>query len=65
MAASRSRARTRYLSVPDVAEELGVSVRTVRRWIAAGRLPILRPSPRCIRVDPAELDRLLATKAGA
>ena len=58
---TKSRARTRYLSLQDVAAELGVSDRTVRRYIADGPLSACRPSPRPIRVDPAELDRFIST----
>ncbi|MEZ6009747.1 MAG: helix-turn-helix domain-containing protein [Planctomycetota bacterium] len=47
------------LSVPDVAEHLGVSVRTVRAWIAAGRLAVVRLGPRCVRIEPAEVRRLV------
>jgi excisionase family DNA binding protein len=31
--------RTRYLRATDVAETLGVHIRTVRRWISDGTLP--------------------------
>jgi excisionase family DNA binding protein len=37
---------TRPLNTSDVAERLGVDVRTVQRWIAAGRFP------GAYRVDP-------------
>ncbi|WAC55018.1 helix-turn-helix transcriptional regulator [Gordonia sp. SL306] len=55
-----SRARTRYLSLQDIAEELGISDRTVRRWIATGQLKAVRPSPRVIRVEASELDRFIS-----
>lgn len=58
-----SRARTRYLSLQDIAEELGISDRTVRRWIATGRLKAVRPSPRVIRVEASELDRFIISAA--
>lgn len=61
--ATKSRARTRYLSLQDVANELGVSDRTVRRYIADGKLSAFRPSQRTIRIDPAELDRFISTSA--
>lgn len=62
-----SRARTRYLSLQDIADELGISDRTVRRWIATGRLKAIQPSPRVIRVEASELDRFLglSTEASA
>ncbi|MGV9710728.1 helix-turn-helix transcriptional regulator [Gordonia sp. NPDC003424] len=58
--ATKSRARTRYLSLQDVAAELGVSDRTIRRYIADGKLSAFRPSTRTIRIDPAELDRFIS-----
>ena len=58
-----SRARTRYLSLQDIAEELGISDRTVRRWVASGRLPAVRPSERVIRVKAEDLDAFLGTSA--
>ncbi len=36
----RSRSATRYLSVATVADRLEVSVKTVRRLIASGDLPV-------------------------
>jgi excisionase family DNA binding protein len=34
--------RGRFFSIADVAEWLGVSARTVRRWIESGKLVTLR-----------------------
>ncbi len=34
-------AREEWLTVPNVAERLGVSEETVRRWIRASELPVL------------------------
>lgn len=62
MAAKRADA-IQYLSPTEVANSLGVHDRTVRRWIAEGRLKALRPSTRVIRIDPAELDRFLGLGA--
>jgi excisionase family DNA binding protein len=44
------------LSLGDVAQELGVNVRTVRRYIASGQLAAYRVGPRLLRVDRADLD---------
>jgi excisionase family DNA binding protein len=41
------------------AEHTGVSIQTIRRYIAAGRLTGYRVGPRMIRVDLAEVDALL------
>jgi len=46
-----------YLSVAQVAALLGVNHKSVRREIAAGRLPALRIG-RVLRIDPAVLDHL-------
>ncbi|WP_083837267.1 helix-turn-helix domain-containing protein [Gordonia effusa] len=51
---------TTYLSIDQAAQLLGVSSKTVRRWIAAGRLSARRAGPRLIRVDSRELDRFMA-----
>ncbi|MGE0190439.1 MAG: helix-turn-helix domain-containing protein [Planctomycetota bacterium] len=50
---------TPLLTIPDVASRLNVSVRTVRTWVAAGRLPVVRLGRRCVRVEPAEVERML------
>lgn len=47
--------------LPTVAESaayFGVAPKTIREWIAEGRLPAIRPGPRCIRIDVADLERL-------
>jgi len=47
-------------SIAAAANALGVSTRTVRRYIADGRLTGYRMGPRLIRVDMAEVDALLS-----
>lgn len=54
------RERRAYDSLASAAERAGVSERTVRRWIADGRLAGYRVGPRLLRVDRAELDALFA-----
>ncbi|MCH7870466.1 MAG: helix-turn-helix domain-containing protein [Planctomycetes bacterium] len=51
--------RERLLTVREVAERLRVSVRTVWTLIARGSLRPTRIG-RCVRIQPAELERLLA-----
>jgi excisionase family DNA binding protein len=46
------------LSVPDVAEALGVSTKTVRRYIAAGLLTAYRVGPKLLRLNADEVDRI-------
>lgn len=54
----RARAR-QFESLGTAAERTGMSVRTLRRRIAEGRLPAYRTGPRIIRVDPEDVDRLM------
>lgn len=49
----------RPASIAEAAEHIGTSERTVRRYIADGRLTGYRVGPRLIRVDLDELDNLL------
>lgn len=44
-----------YLTVREAADLLRVSVPTIRRWIAAGRLRAVRFGARAIRIKRAEL----------
>lgn len=41
----------RYLSVPEAAGELGVSRRTIYRWVSLGKLPALTITPKVLRVE--------------
>lgn len=43
-----------YLTPRQIANELGVTERSVLRWIALGRLRAYRPSPRVTRIRPAD-----------
>lgn len=54
------RATQRYVSPGELATELGLSDRTVRRWVAEGKLKAVRLSARVIRIDRAEVDRFLS-----
>lgn len=49
----------RLESIPSAAEYLDVSTKTVRRYIAAGRITGYRTGPKLIRVDLNELDTML------
>ena len=65
----RAAAPTRALrleSLQDAADRLGVSVSTIRRQIAAGKLTGYRLGNRILRVNPEEVDQTLqATTAWA
>lgn len=49
----------RFLTPRMVAERLRVTPRTVRNWIAEGRLCALRVGPREWRVEQLELERFI------
>ncbi len=49
----------RLQSITASAEYVGCNPRTIRRYIAAGRITGYRMGPRLIRVDLTELDALL------
>jgi len=50
---------TTLMSVRSAAEYLGVSTKTIRRYIAAGRVRGYRAGPRLIRVDLNDLNAVL------
>lgn len=50
----------RIASINDAAEYAGVSTRTIRRYIASGRLTGYRIGPRLIKINLAEVDALLS-----
>lgn len=49
-------AQRRFYSLEQSATYLDVTVKTVRRWIAEGRLPAYRLGDRLLKVDIADLD---------
>ncbi len=55
----RLESRHRLESISNAAEYLGVCTKTIRRWIAEGRLTGYRAGPKLIRVDLNELDAML------
>jgi len=48
----------RLLSVEEIAERIGCSIRTVRRWVASGSLASVKVGG-LRRVSPSALDRFL------
>lgn len=50
------RAVPTYLSLEEAAECMSVSVKTIRRWIAAGTLPAYRCGKRAIRIKLDDLE---------
>jgi excisionase family DNA binding protein len=51
--------RRHYESLAQTAQRTHVSVRTLRRWIAQGRLNAYRAGPRLLRIDPEEVDAMM------
>jgi excisionase family DNA binding protein len=47
------------LTFQATAARCSVSVWTVRAWVDAGRLPVIRLPGRLVRVDPAALERFV------
>lgn len=54
------RERRAYVSLAQASAHVGVSERTIRRWIADGRLVGYRVGPRLLRVDRVELEALFS-----
>lgn len=63
--------RRELVTLADAAHHLGISHRTLRYWIAEGRLTAYRVGPRLVRLDAREVDALVepiptvATRAAA
>ncbi len=53
----------RFYSVQEIAEQLDVSERTVRRWIASGEL-VAHKLGRAVRVSDSDLRDFLARRRG-
>jgi excisionase family DNA binding protein len=53
----------KLLTVDAVADRLSISSVTVRRLIADGKLPSVRPSPRTVRVPEEAVETLISGRA--
>lgn len=49
----------KLISLTEAAEYMGVHTRTMRRYIAEGRVKGYRVGPRLVKVDKADLDGLM------
>ena len=55
----------RYLKVRDVVDQIGFSERTIRAWIASGRLTVVRPlGGRAIRIPERVIADLMSGQGG-
>ncbi|ASW92866.1 helix-turn-helix domain-containing protein [Mycobacterium marseillense] len=52
------------ISLNEAASRLDVHYRTVRRWISEGRLNAVRVGPHLLKVDVAELDKIVKPVGG-
>lgn len=50
---------TRRVTLQEVADSYQLSIRTLRRYIASGRLTAHRVGPKLIRLDPAQVEKEL------
>ena len=51
---------TKYLSIPQVAKQLGIGVEKVRKLIRDGDIPVIRWGYRTLRIDSSKLDEVIA-----
>ncbi len=61
----RERRHPELIGLQEAAERCDVSYRSIRRWIAAGRLNAVRVGPRLLKVDVAELEAVVTPVGGA
>jgi excisionase family DNA binding protein len=61
----RERRHPERIGLAEAAAYCDVSSRTIRRWIADGRLSAVRVGPRLLKVDLDELQSLLQPVGGA
>lgn len=54
-----NRTQRRMVTIAQAAEEYGVSAKTIRRYISAGRIEAYRFGPKLIRLDLDECDTAL------
>ena len=49
----------KLLTVPELAERLGISPGTAYHWLSQGRLPCVRFSSRCVRFLEGDVQKML------
>jgi excisionase family DNA binding protein len=61
----RERRRPELIGLQEAADYCDVNYRTLRRWIADGRLNAVRVGPRLLKVSLQELDGVMVPTGGA
>ena len=61
----RERRHPELIGLQEAADRCGVHYRTMRRYVAAGRLNAVRVGPRLLKVNAADVDALLRPVGGA
>jgi predicted site-specific integrase-resolvase len=47
------------LSIKEFSDRAGIDTKTTKRWIQAGKLPVIRLSPRIVRIPGAIAEQIL------
>ena len=55
---------TKYLSIPQAAEQLGIGIEIVRNLINKGDIPVIRSGYRTLRIDSSKLEEVIEAKTG-
>tara|TARA_R100001510_G_C7647988_1_gene205302 strand:+ start:471 stop:668 length:198 start_codon:yes stop_codon:yes gene_type:complete len=55
---------TKYLSIPQAAEQLGIGIEIVRNLINKGDIPVIRWGYRTLRIDSSKLEEVIEAKTG-
>lgn len=60
----RERRHPELIGLNEAAERCGVHYRTIRRWISSGDLDAVRVGKRLLKIDAADLDKLMQPVGG-
>jgi excisionase family DNA binding protein len=52
--------RSKLLTISEAAQELNMKSKTLRAWIAAKRVTVVRPGGWSIRIPASEVERIIA-----
>lgn len=55
---------TKYLSIPQAAEQVGIGIEKMRDLIRKGDIPVVRWGYRTIRIDSSKLEEVIEAKTG-